>query len=126
MPRLSEFDFNGLYRYLAEVINKTWNFSGRCESHKDEVMNAITGLSGESGEVADVIKKAYFHSPPPMDVTIYKLTLELGDVMFYWLKLADLFKIPIEEIIEQNRLKLESRHPELGKVTERFGKDMVK
>lgn len=114
----------GLYAHLDGVINRTWNFAGRCENHKDEVMNAALGLGGESGEVLDVLKKAYFHTDRGMPLDA--LTKELGDVLFYWLKMADLFKLNIEDIIDANREKLESRHPELGKVTERFGKDAIK
>ncbi len=115
-----------LKNHLDEVVNKSWNFAGRCKTHKDEVMNAILGLCGESGEVADVAKKAYFHTEKDLNFHIEKLKLELGDVMFYWLKVADLFKLSVEDILEANKGKLESRHPELGKVTERFGEGYIK
>ena len=114
-------------RHLDEVVNKCWNYAGRCENHKDEVMNAILGLTGEAGECADVLKKYYFHTKKA-DSTHYKKELlkEMGDVIFYWLKLRDLFNLSNEEILDMNRAKLESRHPEMGKVTERFGKDAIR
>lgn len=112
--------------HLAKVVNVSWNYAGRCESHKDEVMNAVLGLAGEAGEVADQMKKAYFHTDKGLNFHIDKLKLELGDVLFYWLKVADLFKLSVDEIIDANREKLESRHPELGKVTERFGAGAIR
>lgn len=115
-----------LESHLENVVNKSWNFAGRCETHKDSVMNAVLGLAGEAGEVADVVKKAYFHTEKDLSFHIDKLRLELGDVMFYWLKIMDLFNLSVKEILDANREKLESRHPELGKVTERFAQGYIK
>lgn len=113
-----------LNKHLTEVINPCWNYAGRCETKKDEVMNSVLGLAGESGEVADVVKKMYFHTEKAKYTD--DLKKELGDVIFYWLKTLDLFDFTIEEVLEGNKEKLTSRHPELGVVTERFGKDAIR
>jgi NTP pyrophosphatase (non-canonical NTP hydrolase) len=90
-------------------------------------MNAITGLMGEAGETSDQIKKWYFHAPK-YDYAEFRrrLVLEIGDVIFYTLKLMDLFGISLKEVLDGNREKLESRHPEMGKVTERFGPEAIR
>ncbi len=115
-----------LKSHLNNVVNKSWNYAHRCETHKDEVMNAVLGLAGEAGETADQVKKWFFHSEKPYEFHREKLVSELGDVFFYLLKFMDLTGITLEEAIEGNRAKLESRHPELGKVTERFGEGYIK
>lgn len=117
---------NALTNHLNEVVNPTWNYADRHDTHQDQVMNAVLGLGGETGEVLDVIKKASFHSQSAAQGQMDKLVYEMGDVIYYWLKLADLFNLDIEHILAMNRMKLESRHPELGKVTERFGAGAIK
>lgn len=124
-----------LITHLNEVIAKTWNYAKRSLNVKDEMMNAVLGLCGETGEVADIFKKAFYHTEKDDAEDYYgpKLTLELGDVLFYWLKVVDLSKPEgtttdeyIDQIIAANRAKLASRHPELGQVTERFGADAIR
>lgn len=115
-----------LNNHLLKVINKSWNYAKRCKTKQDHIFNAVFGLAGEAGEVADQIKKMYFHTEKPFKFHRTKLVSELGDVVFYLLKLMDLLGITMEELIEGNREKLESRHPELGKVKERFGPKAIK
>lgn len=111
-----------LKKHLEEVVNKTWNFAGRLGTFKDHEMNALVGLASEAGETLDIGKKMWFHTEKPFKEGGYreKLVLELGDIVYYLLKVLDIFDITLEEVLEGNRAKLESRHPELGKVTERF------
>ena len=119
-------DCNLLTDHLKTVINPAWNFASRCDTTEKEQMNALVGLASEAGETLDIGKKMWFHTPKPFSAVREKLISELGDVIFYWLKALDLFGFTVEEVIDYNRKKLESRHPELGKVTERFGKDAIR
>lgn len=118
---------NSLFqKHLDTVINPAWNYAKRCRDQDDEVFNAVLGLTGEAGEVADQVKKWYFHTEKPSAFHREKLVSELGDVFFYVIKFMDLTGINLEEVIAGNRAKLESRHPELGKVTERFAEGYIK
>lgn len=117
---------NEFQKHLDEVINKTWNYAGRCQTHKDEVMNAVLGLAGEAGETADQVKKFYYHAEKSDEFHKDKLTQELGDVFFYAIKFMDLMGISLDEVLAANRAKLQSRHPELGKVTERFADGYIR
>lgn len=119
--------YAGLYSHLMNVIAKTWNYAKRFEPKSDrELMNITLGLGGETGEVLDVIKKHYCHTEKPHEQFRQKLVYELGDVLFYWLKCLEFFGITIEEVVHANREKLASRHPELGKVSERFNADAIR
>ena len=73
--------------------------------------NAVTGLAGEAGEVADVWKKIKFMGLEYNDETRDKLVKELGDVCWYMMSAATALGVPLEEIINQNIEKLKSRHP---------------
>jgi NTP pyrophosphatase (non-canonical NTP hydrolase) len=50
------------------------------ESQEDTFMNAILGLCGEAGEVADAVKKARYHKG---ELNLERLDKEVGDVLFY-------------------------------------------
>jgi NTP pyrophosphatase (non-canonical NTP hydrolase) len=112
--------------HLREVINKSWNFAGRCKTYDDHVQNAVLGLVGEAGETADQVKKWLYHTEKPGGHHEAKLKSELGDVIYYWRKLVELCGFTVEEVLATNKEKLESRHPELGKVSERFGNGYIK
>lgn len=115
-----------LKKHLKEVINKSWNFAKRLKTPQDHQMNALIGLASEAGETLDIGKKMWFHSEKPLDYFRPKLVLELGDILYYFLKVLDVFDITVDEVLAGNREKLESRHPELGKVSERFGPNAIK
>lgn len=102
-----------LDKHLDEVVNRYWNYAGRCDDPKDAKLNAALGLAGEAGEVADFFKKYYYHTAKPFKREAF--VSEMGDVIFYWLKLADLCGVPHTEILEYNRKKLDGRHPEMNK-----------
>lgn len=115
-----------LKKHLNEVIKPTWNFAGRLKTEQDHQQNALVGLASEAGEALDVGKKHWFHTEKPIEHVREKLLSELGDVLYYWLKTLDVFGFSVKEVITYNRKKLASRHPELGEVTERFGKDAIR
>lgn len=110
-------------RHLDEVVNKTWNFSGRLTTARDHQMNAVAGLAAEAGECLDVCKKWWFHTPKDRSD---ELKSELGDVAYYFMKCLDEFGFTLDEVLADNKAKLESRHPELGKVSVRFGSEARK
>lgn len=113
-------------QHLDTVINPSWNYAKRCSTHQDEVMNAILGLGGEAGEIVDEVKKMYYHTEKPEGFHRDKLVKEFGDSFFYHIKAMELLGITLEECLKSNKEKLESRHPELGKVTERFSGNYIK
>lgn len=68
------------------------------------------GLSGEIGEVTDLLKKFLYHrNGKPLDVE--KIRDELGDVLWYFAILLDTLGITFEEVMVTNAIKLEERHP---------------
>ena len=73
------------------------------------IMNACLGLSGETGEVNDLIKKWIFHGHELDDD---KLAKELGDILWYVAMMCQSFGFNMEEIMQMNIDKLEARYPE--------------
>jgi NTP pyrophosphatase (non-canonical NTP hydrolase) len=114
-----------LQRHLEEVIGPTWNFSKRLVSPQDHFLNAVVGLAAEAGELLDEHKKIWFHTRRDLETQREAILSEHGDVLYYYLKSLDLHFLTVEEVLAYNRRKLASRHPELGEVSERFGKEAL-
>lgn len=96
--------------YLANTVNKSWNFSGLANDPVKEAVNAVLGLTGEAGEVADIFKKVLFHRPKP-EGRREELLLELGDVFYYLCKIVELSGFTFEQVLAANHEKLSSRYP---------------
>ncbi|WP_445671782.1 nucleoside triphosphate pyrophosphohydrolase family protein [Paenibacillus sp. FSL L8-0708] len=67
------------------------------------------GLSGEAGEVTDLLKKVVFHGHT-LDAA--ELETELGDVLWYVAALANTAGLSLAGIAEKNVAKLRTRYPE--------------
>jgi len=117
---------DALNKHYEEVVAPCWNYAKRCNTWNDHVNNAALGLAGEGGEVADQVKKMLYHTEKPLEFHKQKVTQELGDVVFYMLKLMNILDISMDDVLTANREKLQSRHPELGQVVERFGEGYIR
>lgn len=86
-----------------------WN---KVHDWDDQVTHAVLGLNSEAGEVADIFQKARYS--PRADVSPLvdrdKLIKEMGDVLFFLCRLADLYAIPMSRIMQANVLKLDKRY----------------
>ncbi|MBN1937571.1 MAG: nucleoside triphosphate pyrophosphohydrolase family protein [Anaerolineae bacterium] len=94
-------------------MNEYQRLALRTAGHRQDVEKVLIytalGLTGESGEVAEMIKKAFFHAHP---LDKEKLSKELGDVLWYLAVMADGLGIPLEQIAQENVDKLRQRYPE--------------
>ena len=90
--------------------NRFQKLSQSLEGNYSRLDNAIAGLVGESGEVADVWKKVKYHDLEYTPEVKDKFIKELGDVCWYLFQTAFALKVPVDEIIRQNIEKLQKRH----------------
>lgn len=72
------------------------------------LLNTALGLCGESGEVADLVKKHRFQGH---DIDIEHIAKELGDVAWYLAVGAYSIGYDLEKILQMNVDKLENRYP---------------
>ena len=78
-------------------------------SHEQLISNMIMGIVGETGEVVDIVKKAFYQGH---ELDMKHIEEETGDVMFYIVNLCNLLNLNLEEVIEKNYNKLLKRYPE--------------
>ena len=67
---------------------------------------AMLGLSGEVGELHSKVAKGLRDGNAP---EVGEMTKELGDVLWFVAALADDFGVTLEELMDQNAVKLLSR-----------------
>ena len=79
------------------------------------IINGLFGLSGEVGELTDMVKKWIFHEKELDEDHAKK---ELGDVMWYIAMICESFGWSLYEIMQMNIDKLKKRYPD-GFDTER-------
>lgn len=71
------------------------------------LVNGCMGLSGESGELLDHVKKAVFQGH---ELEQSELVEELGDVLWYLSAVAVALGVPLHEVAEGNLRKLDGRY----------------
>lgn len=76
---------------------------------EDLILKGALGLCGESGEVADVVKKHKFQGH---DLDKKKIIKELGDVCWYIVIMAEGLGVDLETVMQLNVDKLRNRYPE--------------
>ena len=70
--------------------------------------NVALGLTGESGEFADSVKKHLFQGHP---IDVMNLAEEIGDVLWYCALAASALPFTLDEIAQRNIEKLKKRYP---------------
>ena len=73
------------------------------------ILDGCFGLSGETGELIDMVKKWVFHRKPLDEDHAKK---ELGDVLWYCAMIAHSFGWDLDEVMQLNIDKLRARYPE--------------
>lgn len=78
-------------------------------SHGERLENGVLGLCGESGEIADMVKKCFFQGH---ELDHEHLAKELGDVCWYVALTATAIDYDLETIMQMNIDKLKARYPD--------------
>lgn len=72
------------------------------------LMHASMGISGESGELLDAIKKHILYGKT---LDVENIKEEAGDICWYMALLLETLGSSFEEVMELNREKLSKRYP---------------
>lgn len=93
------------FQHYQRAANRTL----QCEMTSEQLIsNLVFGLCGESGEIADYLKKVLFHKH---EFDVNRLKKELGDCLWYLFMIAEYFELDMTDIAELNIAKLQARYP---------------
>ncbi len=89
---------------------RTAVYPGSNEGKMPELSYLALGLAGEVGETVEVIKKAMRKGAEELtEEQKAKLVLEMGDVMWYWVRMCDAMGVAPYDVIKYNIQKLNKR-----------------
>lgn len=78
---------------------------------REAIINFAFGLTGETGETVDLLKKILFHGHD-LEINKDKLVKELGDIMWYVAGIATTAGLSMQDIAAVNIEKLRQRYPD--------------
>ena len=79
--------------------------------HAERLLTAAVGACAEAGEFTEIVKKIVFQGKPVNEENMFHLKRELGDIMWYVAQACMGLNISLDEVIEMNVEKLQSRYP---------------
>ena len=99
----SSKDFESLIDRLGDLERQGAN--------PERLTTAAVGLSAESGEFLEIVKKMVFQGKPWDEHNRKHLIIELGDVMWYVAQACMALDVDFDDVIKGNVQKLEKRYP---------------
>ena len=75
------------------------------------LLTAALGLTAESGEFTEVVKKIILQGKPYNEENVFHMKRELGDICWYIAQACMALDTTFDEIIEMNVDKLKARYP---------------
>ena len=99
----SSKDFVALADRLVELDRQGANI--------ERLTTAAVGMSAESGEFLEIVKKMVFQGKPWSDANREHLLIELGDILWYVAQATQALGVDFDTVIEMNIEKLEKRYP---------------
>ncbi len=118
MPNIDLKKYENFVEKVTSEESNDWAYTqARLHELNDKVnisllMTGGIGLSSETGELNEIIKKCIFQGKPMDDETIFHCKRELGDIIWYWISTCRSLGLNPNEVIEENVKKLESRYPD--------------
>ena len=79
----------------------------KADTEEGMMIHAVLGISGESGELVDAVKKRVIYGKP---LDIQNVIEELGDMRFYMEALMNVLGISDREVLQANANKLATRY----------------
>jgi NTP pyrophosphatase (non-canonical NTP hydrolase) len=107
--------------FVKQVTSQESNemncFLKRMEDLRDPSLSLLItsaiGLSSETGEFNEIVKKILFQGKPFNDETRFHMKRELGDIIWYWMNACRSLNYDPNEVIQENVNKLMSRYPNM-------------
>ena len=96
---------------LPALLQRITELDVEHDCHVPRLLTAALGLTAESGEFTEVVKKIILQGKPYNEENIFHMKRELGDIMWYVAQACMALDTDFNEIIEMNVEKLKARYP---------------
>ena len=101
---------NKTYLELSDRTCKHIDVDGETlEPNRYDLLHAILGIAGESGEIVDAVKKHVIYNKP---LDIANMREEIGDIMWYIALACRTLDFDLGDILDENIAKLQKRYPD--------------
>jgi len=95
----------------AALLTRTNHLELEKDCNVSQLLTAALGLSAESGEFTEVVKKIIFQGKPYNEDNVFHMKRELGDICWYLAQACMALDTTFDEVIEMNVEKLQARYP---------------
>ena len=96
---------------LAALLSRITELDIEQDADVPRLLTAALGMSAESGEFTEVVKKIVFQGKPVNEENIFHMKRDLGDICWYLAQACMALDTTFDEIIEMNVDKLKARYP---------------
>ena len=96
---------------LPALLSRITDLDVECDADVPRLLTAALGLTAESGEFTEVVKKIILQGKPYNEDNVFHMKRELGDICWYIAQACMALDTTFDEIIEMNVEKLEARYP---------------
>jgi len=97
---------------FAKLLSRMTELEVETNADVPRLLTAALGVSAESGELVEIIKKVFLQGKPYTEETKIHILKEFSDVMWYLAQLCIAMDTTFEEIMKINYEKLIQRYPE--------------
>ena len=95
----------------AALLSRLNNLELEADCNVPQLLTAALGLTAESGEFTEVVKKIVFQGKPYNEYNVFHMKRELGDICWNIAQACMALDTSFDEIIEMNVDKLKKRYP---------------
>ena len=96
---------------LAALLSRVTDLDVQNDADIPRLLTAALGLTAESGEFTEVVKKIILQGKPYNEENIFHMKRELGDICWYLAQACMALDTSFDEIMEMNVDKLKARYP---------------
>ena len=96
---------------LAALLSRATELDIEQDADIPRLLTAALGLTAESGEFTEVVKKIILQGKPYNEDNVFHMKRELGDICWYIAQACMALDTSFDEIIEMNVEKLKARYP---------------
>jgi NTP pyrophosphatase (non-canonical NTP hydrolase) len=96
---------------LAALLARATELDVENDCDVPRLLTAALGLTAESGEFTEVVKKILLQGKPYNEENVFHMKRELGDICWYLAQACMALDTTFDEVIEMNVDKLKARYP---------------